>query len=202
LDIAEQLQDTTFFQGIDSDALAALVAVMKQEHFEAGRVLFEKDDPGDAMYIILNGAVRIYIADLEGNEFTIRTFHDGDLLGEFTLLDEDKRSASAQVMETSDILTLYRDDFMGFLNERPTIGLRMMRNLSSRIRYTTTYLQTVVNSTQLLGEGNYHDALANISDSPNPDIHNLVTAFKTMIERVQQREEELQKKARSNSNGD
>lgn len=202
MDVAEQLQKIRMFEGIEPEALAALSQVMKQERFEAGHILFEKDDPGDAMYIILQGAVRIYIADREGNEFTIRTFHAGDILGEFTLLDSDKRSTSAQVMEACDILSLHRDDFMGFLNERPTIGLRMMQNLSSRIRYTTTYLQTVVNSTQLLGEGNYQEALANISDSPNPDIHNLVKAFKDMIESVQHRDRELQKRAQSNTNSD
>lgn len=202
MDIANKLQNTKIFEGIEPDALGALVDVMQREKYATGHVMFEKEDPGDAMYIILQGAVRIYISDVEGNEFTIRTFHNGDILGEFALLDNDKRSTSAQVMEDSDILMLHRDGFMEFLKNRPTIGLRMMQNLSSRIRYTTTYLQTVVNSTQLLGEGNYREALDNISDSPNPDIHNLVTAFKDMIESVQHRDEELKKMAQPTSDSE
>jgi CRP-like cAMP-binding protein len=194
VEIVERLQTTRIFEGIETEALEALVKVMKQQTVPIKTLLFEKDAPGNEMFIILRGKVRIFIQNELGQEFTIRHFGAGEIFGEFTLLDEQSRSTSADVTEDADLITLDRETFLEFLKSRPTIGLRMMRNLSARVRYTTTYLQTVIDSTKLMSEGKYHDAISNIEDSPNADIHNLVLAFVDMIESVQKRNEELQQK--------
>lgn len=192
-EIATRLQFTRIFEGIELEALEELLLVMHQQHVTQGTLLFKKDDPGDEMYIILSGKVRIFIHNEDEQEFTIRHFGQGEIFGEFTLLDQQTRSTSADVSEEADLLTLNRATFLEFLKDRPTIGLRMMRNLAGRIRYTTTYLQTVIDATKLMSEGKYHEAIDNIQDSPNADIHNLVIAFVDMIESVQKREEDLAK---------
>ena len=193
--IAEELlKESALFQGIDLLVLKELVAVMKLEHYAAGTLLFNKDDPGEEMFIILNGEVRIFIKNEDGHEFTIRQFSEGQIFGEFTLLDQTTRSTSADVTEDADLLCLDRNTFLEFMKTHAAIGLRMMRGLAGRIRYTTDYLQAVMDSTKLLSEGNYNNALTSITDSPDPNIHNLHAAFVDMIHRVKERQTELQKK--------
>ena len=193
MEIIDKLKQTRIFEGIEDEPLHELLKVMKRQHVVAGTLLFNQGDAGDEMYIILSGKVRIFIRNELGQEFTIRHFGAGELFGEFTLLDQQPRSTSADITDTSDLLTLDRDTFLEFLKTRPTIGLRMMRNLSARIRYTTTYLQTVIDSTRLMSEGKYHEAIANIKESPNADIQNLIAAFVDMIESVQNRHHALHK---------
>ncbi len=204
--IAEELlQESALFKGLELIVLKELVSVMKLESYPAGKLLFNKDDAGDEMYIILNGKVRIFIKNNEGREFTIREFREGQIFGEFTLLDQTTRSTSADVSEDADLLILDRNTFLEFMKTHAAIGLRMMRGLAGRIRYTTDYLQAVIESTKLLSEGNYKEALTSITDSPDPDIHNLHAAFVEMIQRVEERQVELQskieaKKASTNDN--
>lgn len=196
MDIVEQLQTTQIFEGLDTESLQELVKIMDRKHFDAGTLLFEQGDAGDEMFIILSGKIRIFIPSEDG-EFTIRHYTDGQIFGEFALLDEDSRSTSADVTEISNLLVLSRAAFLEFVHTRPTIGLRMMQSLVGRIRYTTTYLQTIVDSTKLLANGNYQQALTNIEDSDNADIHNLMLAFTDMIERVQSRAQALREQASS-----
>lgn len=193
--IAEELlKESALFDGLELNALKELVGVMTLEQYPAGTLLFNKDDAGNQMYIILNGIVRIFIKNEDGQEFTIRNFTEGQIFGEFTLLDQRTRSTSADVVENADLLILDRNTFLEFMKTHAAIGLRMMRGLAGRIRYTTDYLQAVIDSTKLLGEGNYEEALQSITDSPDPNIHNLHSAFVDMIHRVQERQVELQKK--------
>ena len=196
--IAEELlKESALFDGLELNALKELVAVMKLEHYPAGTLLFNKDDVGSEMFIILNGVVRIFIKNAEGQEFTIRQFTEGQIFGEFTLLDQRTRSTSADVVEYADLLILDRNTFLEFMKTHVAIGLRMMRGLAGRIRYTTDYLQAVMDSTKLLSEGQYAEALKSITDSPDPNIHNLHAAFVDMIQRVEQRQIELQEKVKA-----
>jgi CRP-like cAMP-binding protein len=139
--IAEQLQKTDLFKEVELGDLQALVERMSQEHYDSGAVLFHAGDTGDAMYIIQSGSIRIYMNDDEGKEITLTRYGQNEIFGELSPIDERPRSASAAANDPLDVLVLHRQDFLAFLNERPQIGLAMMRSLSHRLRYTTTYLE-------------------------------------------------------------
>ena len=139
--IAEQLQKTDLFKEVELADLEALVERMQHEHHKGGAVLFKAGDAGDAMYIIQAGSIRIYMHDDGGKEITLTQYGQNEIFGELSPIDEQPRSASAAASEPLDVLVLHRSDFLEFLNERPQIGLAMMRSLSQRLRYTTTYLE-------------------------------------------------------------
>src|SRR5437764_1172825 len=141
--IAEQLKETPQFKGVKLTDLDELVALMKPESYEGGRRLFQKGDVGDRLYIVVSGTIRIYTHDSDGKEFTLSMIGPGRVFGEFSILDQQPRSASATADGMLDVLTLSRDDFMTFLPEHPTVGLAMIRNLTDRLRYITTYLNKV-----------------------------------------------------------
>ena len=189
--IAERLAEHVLFKGVDRANREALIRVMERRHFPKGAVLFRRGDPGSAMYIILSGKVRIYTEDAEGNEFTIRYL--SEMFGEFSMLDQRPRSASVAVAEDLDVLILHRDDFTRYLREHPMVGLAMMRNLVERVRYTTTYLQHVIEATRRLASGDYDLVMQEVPEAEtDQEIQALIQAFVRMVQGVQTREIALQ----------
>lgn len=139
--IAEQLQKTDLFREVELADLQALIERMQQEHYERGAVLFHAGDTGDTMYIIQSGSIRIYMNDESGKEIGLTQYGKNEIFGELSPIDQRPRSASAVASDELDVLVLKREDFLAFLDERPQIGLAMMRSLSQRLRFTTTYLE-------------------------------------------------------------
>ncbi len=185
--IADRLAGHALFKGVDRVDREALIRVMERRHFPKGTVLFHKGDPGSSMYIILRGKVRVYTEDAEGNEFTIRYL--SEMFGEFSMLDERPRSASVVAAEDLDVLILHRDDFTRYLREHPMVGLAMMRNLVERVRYTTTYLQRVVEATRQLATGHYDLGMGGAPEAEtDAEIQALIQAFVQMVQQVQTRE--------------
>lgn len=140
-DLAKQLRQTDLFREVELGDLEALIHRMKELSFPSGAVLFEANDPGDTMYIIREGRIRIFMHDTQGNEITLTHYSINEVFGELSPIDSKPRSASAAAAESLTVLALNRADFLDFLNERPQIGLAMMRSLSQRLRNTTTYLE-------------------------------------------------------------
>jgi len=140
-EIAQRLQKTDLFREVDLLDLEALVNRMKGQSFPQGAVLFQADDPGDTMYIIQSGRIRIFMHDTAGNEITLTHYGESEVFGELSPIDSKPRSASASAAEALEVMALNRNDFLNFLEERPQIGIAMMRSLSQRLRNTTTYLE-------------------------------------------------------------
>jgi CRP-like cAMP-binding protein len=149
------------------------------------------------VYIILAGHVRIYTQDDQGTELTIRHYGPTQMFGEFSMLDQRPRSASAAADEALEVLVLNRQNFLAFLQERPLVGLAMMRNLVERVRYTTTYLQNVMDAVQKITVGDYDQAVQEIPASETgAEIQLLIESFVQMVRSVQQRELNLRQSKR------
>jgi CRP-like cAMP-binding protein len=194
MSLSEQLRESPLFRGVEMADLEALVSRMQPLSYVRDAVLFEKDSTGDSLYIILSGRIRIYSTDRQGNEFTIRHYGPNQIVGEFSLLDQKPRSATAAAVEPTEVLVLQRSDFLSFLNERPLVGLSMMRTLVDRVRYTTTYLQKVLEAIQGLPQGDYDRAAEVVpADVADSEIEILIAAFWRMVDDVQAREERLRR---------
>ena len=193
MDIAEQLKQAPLFKPISLEDLEALVAVMKPQSVAQGTHLFEKGDHGDSMYIVVSGLVRIYSHDERGEEFTLTNYGPGKVFGDFSLLDQQPRSASALAVEPLELLVLSRQAFLDFLPAHTSIGMAIIHHLTDRLRYITIYLNKVTTFGQRLAQGQFDEALEEISESNTGDteIDGLITAFMHMVRHVQEREEEL-----------
>lgn len=189
-----QLESTLLFKGVAHEDLAALVAVMQPQSFAAGSVVFEKDTPGDTMYLILAGQLRIYSTDAEGHSITLTFYGPGRVFGDFALLDEQPRSAAAAAVDTLEVLALNRADFLKFLPEHPSIGLAMVRSLADRVRYITIYLNKINDFSQRLVAGEYERALQEfaVGDAEDSEVKGLIAAFAEMVHSLQARESQAQ----------
>jgi len=194
--IAEELKKFPLFKSVELNELEALASMMQQQSFPQGAVLFEKDQPGDAMYLIRTGRIRVFLRDPQGNEITFRHFGPGQVVGEFALIDDKPRSASAEAAEPLEVMTLSREHFLALLRERPILGVEMMRNLAERVRYTTNYLEKLFSAINLLVNSEYEQAIKEMSITTDEDeIQNLINAFVQMVTKLREREAALNQAA-------
>ncbi len=189
-----QLESTQLFKGVSHHDLAALIAVMQPQTFASGSMLSEKGAPGDTMYLILAGQLRIYSTDADGHPITLTFYGPGRLFGDFALIDGQPRSAAAAAVDTLEVLALNRADFLKFLPEHPSIGLAMVRNLADRIRYITIYLNKINDFSQRLAAGEYERALQEfaVGGAEDSEVKGLIAAFVEMVHSLQARESQAQ----------
>lgn len=103
------------------------------ESFVAGQYVFREGDDGSMTYIVESGQVEI-LRRLGGNERRVTLLGPGDFFGDMAVLEKMPRSASARCVEDSRLLSIDAPTFDRILQKHPEIGLRIMRNLSGRLR--------------------------------------------------------------------
>jgi CRP/FNR family cyclic AMP-dependent transcriptional regulator len=135
------LSPITLFSKLAPNELSLIADRLQRRWFKSGEVIFEQGDRGDAMFIIRSGRVKIYSEGDGGRELMLNVYGEGDFFGEFSLIDGDPRSASAEAMEPTEALVLSHDDLIAILSEHPDIAISLMRGLVSRLRYTTEYAE-------------------------------------------------------------
>ncbi len=137
MDVVEMLERQPLFAGLDREDLAALAQVAHVERYPKGHLLCEKGSPGQALYIVRSGRVRIFTTDKEGREVALNICGPGDFIGELSLLDGLPHSASAATLEPSELVLLEREAFLSQLETHPRIALRVLAAISMRLRVTT-----------------------------------------------------------------
>jgi CRP-like cAMP-binding protein len=113
--------------------------------FKKGTVLFHEGDEGEDMYIIQNGKVAIKKRVPHG-ETTLAVLEKGDFFGEMAILERMPRSASAEVVEDSDLIVIQSELFGDMIKSNPEIAVRMLRKYSLRLRETTKQIEQLAAS--------------------------------------------------------
>ncbi len=129
------------FSKLSADELAVIAGRLKRQSFPRGEVIFKQGEQGDSMFIIRSGRVRIYSQDEGGQELTLNVYEGGDFFGEFSIIDGEPRSASAEAVEATEAMVLRSQDLISILGDHPDIAISLMRGLVSRLRYTTEYAE-------------------------------------------------------------
>nr|BBH94949.1 Crp/Fnr family transcriptional regulator [Thermogemmatispora argillosa] len=138
------LKQVSSFAELPDDDLRELMAVAKKRTFRSGEVIFHRDDPGQVLYIIKEGKVKISISSPEGQEISLVIFGKGEYFGEFALLDGLPRSADAVALERVECYALQRDDFHRALLKNPRIAIHMLESLSRRLRNTDKMIEDLI----------------------------------------------------------
>lgn len=111
--------------------------------YKKGEFIFHQGDPSHQIYIVLKGKVRIYRVNPSGHETSLNIFSTGDVLGEFAMADRQARSATAQAMERCAMLEMEGDRFLHHMRAMPDLALEMVRLLTGKLRWTTTFAETI-----------------------------------------------------------
>ncbi|CCG41067.1 Crp/Fnr family transcriptional regulator [Magnetospirillum molischianum] len=140
----EMLSLTPLFSAVPASLLDELAAKARTIRVSAREQLFSKGDPGDRLYLVIAGVIRISTLSPEGREVTYGLIKAGELFGEIAVLDGGRRSADATALEPSELLTLDRRDVIDFLDRHPALALHLLRVLCERLRRADDLLEDVV----------------------------------------------------------
>lgn len=131
--VVSLLEKVELFEGLPGEDLARIAGIVSGTSVDAGEVLFEEGDPGDAFYIVFKGAMEIVKARPDGTEEKLAVRRDGDEFGEMALLNDAPRSATARAAEATQLMVVARDAFQDLLGG-DSLSLRMMKVLSKALR--------------------------------------------------------------------
>ena len=144
LDNVPQLDRVSLFAELDPNSLQQLVQVMRRRTFRAGEAIFHRDDPGQVLYVIKEGRVRIRLTSAEGQEVALAVFGAGESFGEMEILDGQPRSADAIAIDKVEVFTLQRQDFVQVVRSHPDIAIELMKLLSERIRQANQMVEDLI----------------------------------------------------------
>ena len=128
------LQRIPIFSGLNNKEFERLMTGMKRQYGKKGAFLFYENDEGGEMFLIVSGLVKVFKSDASGHIKTLTFLRDGDFFGEMALLDVEARSASAQFMEDTELMTLEGRSFRSIVDDHTVIALKMLKTMSTRLR--------------------------------------------------------------------
>src|SRR5215467_16120579 len=137
-------KQVSFFTDLSEEEIQALSSATKRRTFRSGEVIFHRDDPGQVLYMIKDGKVKICIISPDGQEVALTVFGKGEVFGEFALLDGLPRSADAVALERVECFTLQRSDFQNAIVKNPKIAFLVLQALSKRLRNTNNMVEDLI----------------------------------------------------------
>ena len=138
------LAQVPLFASLTAEQLAEIADKLIVRNYQRGTTIIHQDEPGSMLYIIANGHVKITTVSSEGEELILALLTDNDFFGELSLLDGQPHSASATAMETTQVVTLNRDEFLEVIAQNPEMVNNILVVLSNRLRRTNTMFEDAV----------------------------------------------------------
>jgi CRP-like cAMP-binding protein len=139
--VSEALAAMPLFGGLDPATLERVAHGLRSRRFRRGETIFHLGDPGDALFIVTSGLVKITLPSEAGDEAILATLRTGDFFGELALLDGAPRSATAVALEATETLVLPRDRFRELVSEKPAIREELFAALTRELRRLTTHVE-------------------------------------------------------------
>jgi len=129
----DALKRSNFFAGFDDKSLADIAAFAREVTFEAGQMIFDRDEEGHAAYLIVKGRVRQGFEVSPGSEVWFLTGEPGDLFGFGALIAPRVRAMRAKASERTEVVALDADALLEYLEAHPNFGFIFMERLAQVI---------------------------------------------------------------------
>lgn len=131
------------FSQLNEDELEKIRTLCVSKRYEKDRIILIEEDPGNSMFFIQKGRVKVSRMSDDGREVILSILESGDFFGEMSLLDGKARSASVTASEDSQVLILRRGDFLKLLEDHPQISISLLKELAARIRRSDTQIKSL-----------------------------------------------------------
>ncbi len=132
------------FAALDDEAADALRANMSRVELSRSDVLFHEGDPGDRLYVIIEGKVKLGRTSGDGRENLLAILGPGEMFGELSLFDPGPRNATATAVSDAVLIGLGSEDLVTWLTGRPDVARQLLRALARRLRRTNENLADLV----------------------------------------------------------
>jgi CRP/FNR family transcriptional regulator, cyclic AMP receptor protein len=134
---AAVLARTELFQGIDETTRRRIAGHVAERVVERGQCVFIQGEAGDRMYVLAEGAVKLYVSSRDGGIVELVRHRPPAAFGEVALLDGGPRTASAQAVERSVLLVVTRAELVALLRSEEHVAEALLRTLGAIVRRTT-----------------------------------------------------------------
>jgi len=138
------LRGVPLFSALDDDAAASLAKAVQQRTLPRGHVIFSEGDPGDRLFVVIDGKVKISRMAVDGRENLLAVMGPGDMFGELSLFDPGPRTASAAAVTDATLASLDHDDLRPLLQHRPEVAVQLLQALAQRLRRTNEAMADLV----------------------------------------------------------
>lgn len=132
--VVDTLRGVPLFSQLREDDIERIAQVARERPYPKNSVIVFEDDPGDALYIVTTGQVKVVLVGEDGREVILSTMSNNEFFGEMSLIDDEPRSATVIAMEDSNLLVVRREDFHRQLEGSPRIAIGLLRALCKRLR--------------------------------------------------------------------
>ena len=136
----EAIRKIGFFKDLSDDEIERIAALCKEKSYQSGEIIIEEDMPGEAIYIMETGKVRVVKME-GGNERSLAEAGPGEHVGEMSLIDGMTTSARVVASEPTECFLLYKEDFDLLLASDDKLHIKILRTITckmaERLRRTT-----------------------------------------------------------------
>ncbi len=123
------------FSLLSDEELVQVRSLIRERQVQRGEILFFEGEPGEWLYSIRSGRVKVFKTSADGKEQVLRIFHAGETFNDVPVFDGGPNPASAMVLEEGVVYALWREDVRQVLANHPAIALSVIQVLASRLRY-------------------------------------------------------------------
>jgi CRP-like cAMP-binding protein len=134
MEIADFLATVPLFSGLPAEELEQFALITREKSYPKGSVILFEDDPGDSLFVIREGRVKVVLVGEDGREVILGVLGVGEHFGELSLIDDQPRSAHVIAMEDATLLVLRREDFRRRVETAPTVAWSLLTEMSRRLR--------------------------------------------------------------------
>ncbi|WP_281283386.1 Crp/Fnr family transcriptional regulator [Trebonia kvetii] len=128
------LRRAPLFDALDDEGARVLRRQMSEVKLSRGEHLFMEGDDGDALYVVIEGKMKLTRAAADGRENLLSVVGPGEMFGELSLFDPRPRTSSASAVTDAALASLKHEALIPWLRERPDVSLHMLRQLARRLR--------------------------------------------------------------------
>src|SRR5215813_615711 len=151
------LSNIALFESLTEEDIAALSQRVETVDYQQGEVIFHQGDQGSSLFVIEEGAVEISYGEGRAR-VVLASLFNGQYFGELSLFDGSPRSATATAAKHSRLARLDREVLVDFVNKNPGAALRIIAEMSDRLRQTNELMSMQV-SRNVLDEAEEHMTL-------------------------------------------
>jgi CRP/FNR family cyclic AMP-dependent transcriptional regulator len=144
LDKRAILRAHPLFGKLGPDLIERLTSYAHTKVVTAGTTIFQKGDPGDCLFAVCAGSVKISNRSSDGKDAVFNLINAGEIFGEIALLDGNERTADAQAVTDCDLMVINRRDFIPLVSSQPDLALKLIEVLCSRLRHTSEQVEDIM----------------------------------------------------------
>jgi len=139
-EVVELLARVPVFSTLEVGDLQRIAQLAVPRSFESGQAVFREGDRSDTCYVVYSGRARAVREHGDGRTITLATFGPGDIFGELALFEDERRSATVEVLQETSAVAVLGPDMRRLMGEHPQIAMRLLIALGRRLRETNERL--------------------------------------------------------------